>query len=125
MKLFANIMCGVVALSHLGFLILEMFLWNTPTGHRVFNMTPDFASASATLAANQGLYNGFLAAGLLWGLIAAKHDVKVFFLACVSVAGLYGGYTASPSIYVLQALPGIIALVFVILADNVNAPAKS
>jgi len=105
-----------VALSHIGFLILEMFLWNTPTGHKTFGLTPEFAAQSATLAANQGLYNGFLAAGLIWGITAKKDDVKKFFLTCVFIAGLYGAYTAKMSILYMQALPALVALVLVMLA---------
>ena len=105
-----------MALSHIGFLILEMFLWNTPTGHKTFGLTPEFAAQSATLAANQGLYNGFLAAGLIWGITAKKDDVKKFFLTCVFIAGLYGAYTAKMSILYMQALPALVALVLVMLA---------
>jgi putative membrane protein len=90
--LLANALVGLVALLHLYFLVLEMFFWNKPLGHRVFNLSPEFAQASAALAANQGLYNGFLAAGLLWGLVLgpAGFGIKVFFLGCVIVAGLFG-----------------------------------
>jgi putative membrane protein len=90
-----------------------MFLWQTPFGRRTFGLTPEFAAQSAKLAANQGLYNGFLAAGLIWGLLA-PHDgfyIKIFFLTCVIVAGLYGGFTVKKSILVIQALPALIALV--------------
>jgi putative membrane protein len=113
MHLIANIIVGLVAALHIGFLILEMFLWQTPFGRRTFGLTPEFAAASAKLAANQGLYNGFLAAGLIWGLLAG-HDsfyIKVFFLTCVIVAGLYGGFTVKKSILMIQALPALIALV--------------
>ena len=108
----ANIMIGLVALLHAYFLVLEMFLWDTAFGRRVFKSTPEFAAASKTLAANQGLYNGFLAAGLVWGLAMgdAGLQAKVFFLACVIVAGVFGGVTASRSILFVQAIPGIIAL---------------
>ncbi len=105
---------GFVALSHICFLVLEMFFWATPTGHRIFNITPEFAAASATLAANQGLYNGFLAAGLIWGLASKRTDVKIFFLSCILLAGLYGGFTASVSILFMQALPAFIALLLVV-----------
>jgi len=113
MHIIANIITGLVAALHIGFLILEMFLWQTPFGRRTFGLTPEFAAASAKLAANQGLYNGFLAAGLIWGLLA-PHDgfyIKIFFLTCVIVAGLYGGFTVKKSILVIQALPALIALV--------------
>ena len=108
----ANIAIGLVALLHAYFLVLEMFLWDKPFGRRVFKTTPEYAAASKTLAANQGLYNGFLAAGLLWGLALgpAGVDVKVFFLACVIIAGVFGAVTVSRSILFVQALPGIIAL---------------
>lgn len=113
MHTIANIITGLVAALHIGFLILEMFLWQTPFGRRTFGLTPEFAAQSAKLAANQGLYNGFLAAGLIWGLLA-PHDgfyIKIFFLTCVIVAGLYGGFTVKKSILVIQGLPALIALV--------------
>ncbi len=108
----ANIVIALVALLHAYFLVLEMFLWDKPYGMRTFKLTPEFAAASKGLAANQGLYNGFLAAGLVWGLAmgAAGIDVKVFFLACVIVAGLFGGATVNRKILFVQAIPGIIAL---------------
>ena len=113
MTIIANVLVGLVALLHLYFLVLEMFLWTTPTGRRVFATTPEFAQASKTLAANQGLYNGFLAAGLVWS-IAERGDgfhLKIFFLTCVIVAGLYGAWTVSRKILYVQALPAIAALV--------------
>ena len=108
----ANIAIALVALLHAYFLVLEMFLWDKPFGRRTFRLTPEFAAASKGLAANQGLYNGFLVAGLVWGLAlgAAGIDVKVFFLACVVVAGLFGGATVNRNILFVQAVPGIIAL---------------
>ena len=108
----ANIAIALVALLHLYFLVLEMFLWDKPFGRRTFKLTPEFAAASKGLAANQGLYNGFLVAGLAWGLAlgTAGVDVKVFFLACVIVAGLFGGATVNRNILFVQAVPGIIAL---------------
>ena len=109
----ANLLTGLVALLHLGFLAIEMFFWDHPFGQRLFAMTPEFAAKSATLAANQGLYNGFLAAGLIWGLVAGRRDVKLFFLACVVVAGIFGGLTAKPSIFFTQALPAVIAFLVV------------
>jgi putative membrane protein len=107
-----------VAVLHLGFLVLEMFLWTKPIGRRVFGLSPEFMQASASLAANQGLYNGFLAAGLLWSLWLgpAGHPVRVFFLACVIVAGLYGGVTTKRSILWIQAVPGALALAFTMLS---------
>src|SRR4051812_29345863 len=112
MMLITNIFVALVALLHIYFLVLEMFLWTKPTGLRTFSLTPEFAQASKTLAANQGLYNGFLAAGLLFGLFspAAGFTFKVFFLGCVIVAGLYGGLTVGRKILLVQALPGLIAL---------------
>ena len=114
----ANVLVGLVALLHLYFLVLEMFLWDKPAGLRAFGHTKEAAAASKVLAANQGLYNGFLAAGLLWGLArgAAGTDIKVFFLTCVLIAGLYGALTASRKILYVQALPAAIALVLVVLS---------
>ncbi len=108
----ANIVIGLVALLHAYFLVLEMFLWDKPYGMRTFKLTPEFAAATKGLAANQGLYNGFLVAGLAWGLSlgAAGVQVKVFFLGCVIVAGLFGGATVNRKILFVQAIPGIIAL---------------
>ena len=112
----ANLVVAVVALLHVYFLVLEMFLWTTPTGLRVFGQSREAAEASKVLAANQGLYNGFLAAGLLWGLLLgdAGDGVKVFFLGCVVVAGLYGAATVSRRILFVQALPAAIGLVLVV-----------
>jgi len=115
--LFANAGVALVALLHLYFLVLEMFFWNKPLGRRVFRLTPEFAQASAALAANQGLYNGFLAAGLLWGMSLgpAGYGIKVFFLGCVIVAGVFGALTANRRILWVQALPGAVALTLVLL----------
>jgi len=115
--LLSNMLVGLVALLHLYFLVLEMFFWNKPLGRRVFGLTPEFAQASAVLAANQGLYNGFLAAGLFWGLVLgpAGFGIKIFFLGCVIVAGLFGALTASRRILWVQALPGAVALLLVLL----------
>ncbi len=117
MHLIANILVGLVALLHVYFLVLEMFLWDKPFGRKVFNLTPEFAAASQSLAANQGLYNGFLAAGLLWGLSlgASGTSIKLFFLACVIVAGVYGALTVSRKILFIQALPAAIALILLLL----------
>jgi len=111
MRLAAEILVGLVALLHLYFLVLEMFLWDKPRGLRTFRMTPEHAAATKTLAANQGLYNGFLAAGLAWGLwLGAPGDaVKFFFLACVVVAGAYGAATVSRRILWVQAAPAAMA----------------
>lgn len=110
MKLTARILTILVAVEHVGILILEMFFWNHPVGQRIFAMTPEVSAASATLAANQGLYNGFLAAGLFWGLFSGRRAVVIFFLTCVVVAGLFGGLTAKTSILLTQGLPALIAL---------------
>jgi putative membrane protein len=111
----ANVVIALVALLHLWFLVLEMVLWTKPSGRRAFGITAEFAEQSKVLAANQGLYNGFLAAGLAWGLWlgTAGFGVKVFFLGCVLVAGIFGGLTASRKILWIQALPAVIGLVFV------------
>ncbi|MFY9317124.1 MAG: DUF1304 domain-containing protein [Burkholderiales bacterium] len=108
----ANIAIAIVALLHAYFLVLEMFLWDKPFGRRVFRTTPEFAAASAGLAANQGLYNGFLAAGLVWGLALGETglEVKIFFLACVIVAGVFGAVTVNRFILFIQALPAIVGL---------------
>lgn len=118
MQLLANVLVSAIALLHLYFLVLEMFLWTKPMGRRVFRLAPEFAQASAALAANQGLYNGFLAAGLLWGLVlgADGFSVKVFFLSCVIVAGLFGALTVNRKIFWVQALPGSFALASVLIA---------
>jgi putative membrane protein len=121
MPLVANILVAIVALLHVGFLVIEMFFWNTPFGHRSFNLTPDFAAQSVVLAANQGLYNGFLAAGLDWSLLAPKTmalALKVFFLGCVIVAGVFGAATAKASILFIQASPAAVALACVWLSRD-------
>lgn len=117
MTTIANIAVGVVALLHLYFLVLEMFLWDTPFGRRTFGLTPERAAASRSLAANQGLYNGFLAAGLAWGLFlgAPGTAIKFFFLVCVILAGVFGAFTANRKILWVQALPGAIALALVLI----------
>ena len=117
MSVAADIAIGLVALLHACFLVLEMALWDKPFGRRVFRTTADFAAASKQLAANQGLYNGFLAAGLFWGLTlgAAGSGVKVFFLLCVLVAGVYGAATASRKILYVQALPAAAGLALLLI----------
>jgi putative membrane protein len=109
----ANILIGLVALLHLYFLVLEMFFWTKPLGRKAFGLTPEFAEASKTLAANQGLYNGFLSAGLAWGICmgTAGFSVKLFFLACVIVAGVYGALTVSRKILYVQAVPAVLAVI--------------
>jgi putative membrane protein len=110
MSLLADLAIALVALLHLWFLVLEMFLWTKPAGLRIFRNTPEKAEASRVLAANQGLYNGFLAAGLGWGLIAGSQPFKVFFLGCVVVAGAYGAWSVSRRILWVQAAPAAVAL---------------
>ena len=112
MSLAAHVIIALVALLHLYFLVLEMFLWDKPAGLKAFGQTREAAAASKVLAANQGLYNGFLAAGLVWGLLlgADGRGVKIFFLACVLIAGLYGAATASRKILFVQALPAAVGL---------------
>ncbi len=118
MKRAANVLVAIVAIEHFYILVLEMFLWTKPAGLRAFAMTPEFAEQTAVLAANQGLYNGFLAAGLIWGL-TLKDDgfsVRVFFLCCVIVAGIFGAITAKPSILFVQAAPALVALAVTLLS---------
>ena len=118
MPIIADIVVGLIALVHIYILVLEMFLWDKPAGLRAFGQTPEAAKASKVLAANQGLYNGFLAAGLFWGLSlgAGGIGVKVFFLCCVLVAGLYGAATASRKILFVQAVPAAIGLALLLLS---------
>lgn len=118
MVLAATLLTAAVALLHVYFLILEMFLWEAPAGRRAFGLSAEMAKSTRMLAANQGLYNGFLAAGLFWGLSlgAGGIGVKIFFLSCVLVAGLYGAATASRRILFVQALPAAIGLVLIALA---------
>ena len=118
MKSLANIITFFVAISHVGILILEMFFWTHPIGQKIFSMTPEVAESSSVLAMNQGLYNGFLAAGLLWGLLVNRVDLKVFFLACVVVAGVFGGITAKVSILFTQGFPALIALTLVLASSR-------
>lgn len=114
----AAFLVGIVAVLQAAFLVLEMVLWDTPTGHRIFHITPAFAKESKVLAANQGLYNGFLSAGLIWGIWLGRPDgagVLFFFLGCVLIAGLYGALTVGRNILFVQALPAAVALAGVIL----------
>ena len=117
MSLAANIVVGIVALLHVYFLVLEMFLWDKPAGLRAFGQTREAAAVTKVLAANQGLYNGFLAAGLFWGLSlgAGGTPVKIFFLCCVLVAGVYGAATASRKILYVQAVPAAVGLALLLL----------
>ncbi len=113
MSLLSSILIGFVAVLHLLFLVLEMFMWTTPTGRKIFRRTEQQAKDSAMLAKNQGLYNGFLAAGLIWSLTLAEpfaFQTKLFFLGCVIVAGFYGAATASKNILFVQAVPGLLTL---------------
>ncbi|MDC0603580.1 DUF1304 domain-containing protein [Aliiglaciecola sp.] len=118
MNLLANIFTFLVAISHVGILILEMFFWNHPIGQKIFSMTPEVAESSSVLAMNQGLYNGFLAAGLFWGLFKNRFDIKIFFLSCVIVAGIFGGITAKTSILFTQGLPALLAFILVLAASR-------
>ena len=114
-RLLPQAMVLLVAIEHLYILVLEMFFWNRPLGLRTFNLTQELADATTTLAANHGLYNGFLAAGLLWGLFTRQRGVVIFFLLCVITAGVFGAVTAAPKIFFSQALPALIALALVLL----------
>ncbi|TIP28662.1 MAG: DUF1304 domain-containing protein [Mesorhizobium sp.] len=113
----ANVLVGLVALIHLYIVYLEMVLWDTPRGHKACKLTPEFASASKVLAANQGLYNGFLVAGLIWGLYLGEgFQIKVFFLLCVAIAGLYGAAMVGRKILYIQTVPAAVALVALALS---------
>ncbi len=114
MPALADILIGLIALEHLWILVLEMFLWTHPIGLKAFGQKREAAEHSKVLAANQGLYNGFLAAGLAWGLFSGNWEVKVFFTVCVAVAGIFGGMTAKRSILVVQALPALLALLLLL-----------
>lgn len=122
MNIVANILVGFVAVAHIGFLYLEMFLWNTPKGHKIFKLDPSFAEQSATLASNQGLYNGFLAAGLIWAMVhsnvTTSFQLKVFFLSCVVIAGAYGWMTVSKTILYVQLIPALLALALVFISSR-------
>lgn len=114
----ALFLVGLVAVEHIYFMFLEMFLWNTPKGRKAFGMTEEFARTTAVLAKNQGLYNGFLAAGLAWSFFAPEAmalPLRLFFLSCIVMAGIYGGLTVNKKIAVLQALPAFITLILLIL----------
>lgn len=118
MYILANIVVALIAALHVYILVLEMFLWDKPAGLRAFRQTREAAAASKVLAANQGLYNGFLAAGLFWGLVAGANasSIQIFFLTCVLVAGLYGAATVGRKILFIQAIPAAIGLVLVLLS---------
>jgi putative membrane protein len=110
MSTLAIALIALVAVLHLGFLVLEMFLWTRPAGMRVFRLSPQQAQQSKVLAANQGLYNGFLAAGLIYGIATGSREFVLFFLACVVVAGVYGAITVNRRIFFVQALPALLAI---------------
>ncbi|HNP66084.1 MAG TPA: DUF1304 domain-containing protein [Woeseiaceae bacterium] len=118
MRKIAAVLVSFVAIEHLYILVLEMFLWTKPAGLKAFGLTPELAEQTAVLAANQGLYNGFLAAGLIWSLFRKSDGfpVRVFFLSCVIVAGIFGAVTAKPSILLVQAMPAAVALAVSLLA---------
>lgn len=110
MSVIALSLIALVALLHLYFLVLEMFLWTRPLGMKVFRLTREKAESTKVLAANQGLYNGFLAAGLVWSIMGERRDVATFFLACIVVAGLYGAATVNKRIFIVQSVPALLAL---------------
>ncbi len=112
------ILIGLVTVEHIYFMILEMFLWTTPKGRKAFGMTQEFANSTAALAKNQGLYNGFLVAGLVWSFFAESEmafSLRIFFLGCIVVAGIFGGITVNKKIAILQATPALLALIFLFL----------
>ena len=115
MHMIANALVLLVAALHLYFLVLEMVLWTRPLGLKTFRNTPEKAEATRVLAANQGLYNGFLAAGLAYGVATGSREFCLFFLACVVVAGLYGAYSVSRRIFLVQAVPALLAIAAVLL----------
>ena len=114
MNIVAGLVVWAIALLHVYILVLEMFLWTTPRGHKAFGVTPEFAQQTKTLAANQGLYNGFLAAGLIWGQLHPDFmvgiQIQIFFLICIAVAGIYGAFTAKFSILFIQTFPAFLAI---------------
>ena len=120
MGVVATILVALVALLHLYIMLLEMVWWDSPRGHKAFNLTPEFAAKTKVLAANQGLYNGFLAAGLIWGIFHPAREfawqLQIFFLACVAIAGIVGAITSSRKILFIQTVPALIAILAVALA---------
>jgi putative membrane protein len=116
MNVFAGLLVFLVALIHVGFAVLEMFLWTGPVGQRIFAQSPEFMNTTAVLAANQGLYNLLLAGGLTWAAWSGRRDLRVFFLVCVIAAGIFGAMTAKLTILFTQAAPAAVALLFVLLA---------
>ena len=123
MRTVAKLLAGFVALEHVGIMVLEMFFWDHPVGRKIFNMTPEVSAVSRVLAANQGLYNGFLAAGIFWGLGRGERRITMFFLTCVAIAGIFGGLTAKASILVTQFLPAALALVAYFLSRTSSSGA--
>jgi putative membrane protein len=121
MEIIANSLIVLVILLHIYFLTLEMFLWTKPQGLKVFRQTKEQAQASAILAANQGLYNGFLAAGLIWSLLHPNPTValqlKLFFLTCITIAGVYGGYTVNKRIFIVQSTPAMLAIILALMTQ--------
>ncbi|WIM40584.1 DUF1304 domain-containing protein [Paenibacillus sp. PK4536] len=120
MHLLAIIFVVLVAVEHLYIMVMEMFLWTKPRTLKTFNLTPELAESSKSLAANQGLYNGFLAAGLIWGLVHPTaqfgYQIQLFFIICVLIAALYGGATSSRRIWLMQGAPAVLALLFLLLS---------
>ncbi len=117
MSMISGIAIFMVALLHLFFMVLEIFFWTKPIGMKIFRLKPDFAQASKVMAMNQGLYNGFLSAGLIWSLLAVGNErsIALFFLGCVMVAGVFGAITAHRKILYIQALPGLLALILLLI----------
>lgn len=122
MLIIQKFLVGLIAVQHIGFLILEMFFWDTPMGHKIFKLPAEIMKGSAGLAANQGLYNGFLAAGLIWSLLKLEPGLSIklqkYFLSCVFIAGIFGGFTAKPSIFFVQALPAAITIVLTFIMSK-------
>ncbi len=122
------VLTGLIALEHLWFLALEMFLWTTPMGLETFKTTQEYANASKVLAMNQGLYNGFLAVGLLWAALSPSPkpgvSLRLFFLGCVAIAGIFGGVTVGPKLFFVQAAPALVALVLVVLSTKAPSSAS-
>lgn len=115
MTILSIITVSIVIILHITFLLLEMFLWTKPTGRKIFSLSEKFAQETKTLAANQGLYNGFLAAGLIWGMLGTgSEDALIFFLSCIIIAGIYGAFTVKKTILWVQAMPALIALISVV-----------
>jgi putative membrane protein len=121
MKFLAGFMTFLVALLHIGIMVLEMFFWTHPVGQKIFSMTAEVALSSEVLAMNQGLYNGFLGFGLLWGLISGNQSLKVFLLICIIIAGLFAGLTGKTAALYVQALPGFITLLLVLKSNRRQA----